>query len=236
MSAFGEIHRLVILHLTHVKTGPWFPAFCTGHLDLSTFILRKSWPRWSASFCFQAADSCHFLASVREIPQILHKIFLLSSPNLSHRDANCGRGVGEPVQAFLQLPLFLTARHLVQARRVQVRCKLIGQVLLFKGISTKLCPLTPASLRLAACSTSFRPKDFFPWASLVCSSGLALYRLYLARATVFNVIFLRLCLVLYWWVTALSWADLPRRGNPSRQKGHVQFLWSRGKLEVSTAR
>ena len=33
---------------------------------------------------------------------------------------------------------------------------------MFKEISTKWCPLTSASLRLAACSNSFRPKDFFP--------------------------------------------------------------------------
>ena len=39
------------------------------------------------------------LASVREIPQSLHRIFLLSSPNFFHRSTNCGRAAGAPEQA-----------------------------------------------------------------------------------------------------------------------------------------
>ena len=108
-----------------------------------------------ASFCFQetTAESSHVLASVKEIPQSLHRIFLLSSPNFFHRSTNCGRAAGAPEQALLQLP---------GVRKARVRCNVMGQVLLFKGISNKWCPLTSASLRLAACSNNFRPKDFFP--------------------------------------------------------------------------
>ncbi len=123
----------------------------------------------------------------------------------------------------------------VQVRMVQARCGSKDQVSQIIGTTTKLCPFSLAFLRLAACFTNLRPKDFFPWASLGCSSGLVLYCLNLAWATVFKVIFLRLCLVLQWCVTALVWAVLPRKDNPSKQTGHVQFLCSKGKLEVSTS-
>ena len=62
------------------------------------------------------------LASVREIPQSLHRIFLLSSPNFFHRSTNCGRAAGAPEKALLQL---LRSTSKESARSVQ-----------FKGPST----------------------------------------------------------------------------------------------------